>query len=84
MGVAGGGVNALRGESNVQGSTDHCILYHIWPGYLKTPKASQAKLSDYNAKYTPKTNDPLSANWWGNYPKYSVSLLKSFFWQKGY
>jgi len=82
MGVAGGGVNALRGESNVQGSTDHCILYHIWPGYLKTPKASQASLSDYNAKYTPKTNDPLSANWWGNYPKYSVSLLKSFFGRK--
>jgi formate dehydrogenase major subunit len=36
MGVAGGGVNALRGESNVQGSTDHCLLWHIWPGYLKT------------------------------------------------
>jgi formate dehydrogenase major subunit len=82
MGVAGGGVNALRGESNVQGSTDHCILYHIWPGYLQTPKASQASLSDYNTKYTPKTNDPLSANWWGNYPKYSVSLLKSFFGSK--
>jgi len=82
MGVAGGGVNALRGESNVQGSTDHCILYHIWPGYLQTPKASQASLSDYNAKYTPKTNDPLSANWWENYPKYSVSLLKSFFGSK--
>jgi formate dehydrogenase major subunit len=82
MGVAGGGVNALRGESNVQGSTDHCILYHIWPGYLQTPKASQASLSDYNAKCTPKTNDPLSANWWGNYPKYSVSLLKSFFGRK--
>jgi len=82
MGVAGGGVNALRGESNVQGSTDHCILYHIWPGYLKTPQASQASLTDYNAKYTPKTNDPLSANWWGNYPKYSVSLLKSFFGRK--
>jgi formate dehydrogenase major subunit len=38
MGVAGGGVNALRGESNVQGSTDHCLLWHIWPGYLKTPR----------------------------------------------
>ena len=37
MGIAGGGVNALRGESNVQGSTDHCLLLHIWPGYLKTP-----------------------------------------------
>ena len=82
MGVAGGGVNALRGESNVQGSTDHCILFHIWPGYLKTPKASQPTLTAYNNKYTPKTNDPLSANWWGNYPKYSVSLLKSFFGDK--
>jgi formate dehydrogenase major subunit len=79
MGVAGGGVNALRGESNVQGSTDHCLLFHILPGYLKTPKASQATLKQYNDKYTPKTKDPLSANWWGNYPKYSVSLLKSFF-----
>jgi formate dehydrogenase major subunit len=79
MGVAGGGVNALRGESNVQGSTDHCILYHILPGYLKTPKASLATLAAYNKTYTPTTGDPLSANWWGNYPKYSVSLLKSFF-----
>ena len=82
MGVAGGGVNALRGESNVQGSTDHCILFHIWPGYLKNPTASQPTLAAYNTKYTPKTNDPLSANWWSNYPKYSVSLLKSFFGEK--
>ncbi len=33
IGRAGGGVNALRGESNVQGSTDHCLLFHILPGY---------------------------------------------------
>jgi formate dehydrogenase major subunit len=79
MGVAGGGVNALRGESNVQGSTDHCLLWHIWPGYLKTPRASNTSLAAYNKKWTPKTNDPLSANWWGNYPKYSVSFLKSMF-----
>jgi formate dehydrogenase major subunit len=57
--VAGGGVNALRGESNVQGSTDHCILFHIWPGYLKTPSASQRTLAEYNKKYTPKTKDSL-------------------------
>jgi formate dehydrogenase major subunit len=81
MGVAGGGVNALRGESNVQGSTDHCLLFHILPGYLKTPKASQPMLKQYNDKYTPKAEDPMSANWWSNYPKYSVSLLKSFFGQ---
>ncbi len=79
MGVAGGGVNALRGESNVQGSTDHCLLWHILPGYLKTPRASNDSLEAYNTKWTPQTNDPLSANWWQNYPKYSVSLLKSLF-----
>ena len=79
IGVAGGGVNALRGESNVQGSTDHCLLWHIWPGYLKTPRASNGSLDAYNKKWTPQSQDPLSANWWQNYPKYSVSLLKSFF-----
>ena len=79
MGVAGGGVNALRGESNVQGSTDHCLLWHIWPGYLKIPQASKSTLAAYNESATPKSSDPLSANWWQNYPKYSVSLLKSFF-----
>jgi formate dehydrogenase major subunit len=79
MGVAGGGVNALRGESNVQGSTDHCLLWHIWPGYLQIPRASDDSLAAYNERCTPKSNDPLSANWWQNYPKYSVSMLKSFF-----
>ena len=79
MGVAEGGVNALRGESNVQGSTDHCLLWHIWPGYLKTARASNNSLDAYNTKWTPKSQDPLSANWWSNYPKYSVSMLKSFF-----
>ena len=79
MGVAGGGVNALRGESNVQGSTDHCLLFHILPGYLKTPKASQPTLQAYNDKYTPKTSDPMSANWWGNYPKYSASLMRAHY-----
>jgi formate dehydrogenase major subunit len=79
IGVAGGGVNALRGESNVQGSTDHCLLFHILPGYLKTPRASQQTLKQYNDKYTPKTKEPHSANWWGNYPKYSVSLLKAHY-----
>jgi formate dehydrogenase major subunit len=79
MGRPGGGVNALRGESNVQGSTDHCLLFHIWPGYLGTPRASLVTLADYNAKNTPKTNDPLSANWWQNKPKYMASFLKSMF-----
>ncbi len=79
IGRLGGGVNALRGESNVQGSTDHCLLFHILPGYLKTPSASQTTLQEYNDKWTPTTKEPISANWWGNYPKYSVSLLKAHY-----
>jgi len=79
MGMAGGGVNALRGESNVQGSTDQALLWHIWPGYLKTPNAANDSLKAYNEANTPKSSDPMSANWWQNYPKYSVSLLKSVF-----
>ncbi len=78
IGVAGGGVNALRGESNVQGSTDHCLLFHIWPGYLANPSTKWPKLADYLQRRG-KSNDPLSANWWQNEPKYMVSLLKSFF-----
>ncbi len=79
IGRAGGGVNALRGESNVQGSTDHALLYHILPGYLKTPRASQATLAAYLAACTPTALGPQSANWWGNYPKYAVSLLKALY-----
>lgn len=76
IGRAGGGINALRGESNVQGSTDHCLLFHILPGYLKPPRAKHQTLEDYLAAYTPRSNDPKSANWWQHYPKYAVSLLK--------
>ncbi|MCK5589642.1 MAG: molybdopterin-dependent oxidoreductase, partial [Dehalococcoidales bacterium] len=47
VGVAGGGINAARGQSNVQGSTDHCILYHILPGYLKTPQPEDVDLKAY-------------------------------------
>ncbi|MCJ7623306.1 MAG: formate dehydrogenase-N subunit alpha [Anaerolineaceae bacterium] len=79
IGVAGGGINALRGESNVQGSTDHCLLWHILPGYLKVPVAADITLQDHLDRATPISADPKSANWWQNYPKYIVSLLKSWY-----
>lgn len=78
MGLAGGGINALRGESNVQGSTDHCLLFHIIPGYLKTPKAGDKDLQTYLKHYTPVSKDPKSVNYWKHYPKFAVSLLKAF------
>ena len=79
IGVTGGGINALRGESNVQGSTDMCLLAHILPGYLSMPQNKDKTLRDYLDRATPKSNDPNSANWWQNYPKYMVSLLKAWY-----
>jgi len=79
VGLAGGGVNALRGESNVQGSTDFGLLFHILPGYNPTPSQAQPTLAAYNAAHTPASADPKSANWWSNRPKYLVSMLKAWY-----
>jgi len=85
MGVAGGGINALRGTSNVQGSTDMCLLNHILPGYLAVPKEGDADLEAYLERVRPSAVTPQglagdkSANWWSNYRKYIVSLLKAWY-----
>lgn len=47
IGKAGGAINALRGEPNVQGSTDMANLYHILPGYLPAPTYTDKTLKDY-------------------------------------
>ena len=36
--VAGGGINALRGENDVQGSTDMAILFNTLTGYWRPPR----------------------------------------------
>jgi formate dehydrogenase major subunit len=79
IGIAGGGVNALRGEPNVQGSTDFALLYQYLPGYLSAPKASQTALAEYLTANIPATKVVNSVNWWQNYPKYITSLLKTWF-----
>ena len=79
IGIAGGGVNALRGESNVQGTTDIALLVDNIPGYLGTVRVGLPTLKDYLKAYTPVSNDPRSVNWWRNYDKYMVSYLKSIY-----
>ncbi len=79
MGMAGGGINALRGESNVQGSTDHGLLFNVLPGYMPAPSAAWTDLKTYIDKNTPKTKDPKSVNWWSNRGKYMVSYLKAIY-----
>jgi len=82
MGMAGGGINALRGESNVQGSTDQGLLFNSLPGYNPTPTASLVDLKAYIEKYTPKTKEPKSVNWWSNRNKYITSYLKAIYGDK--
>jgi len=79
IGVAGGGINAMRGESNVQGSTDYALLFHILPGYLPVFQNIDTSLEKHLQRVTPKSNDPKSANWWQNRPKYVISLLKAWY-----
>jgi len=79
VGMAGGGVNALRGESNVQGITDQALLFHIIPGYNPAVRSSDVSLAKYNEKNTPKTAEPKSVNWPQHRPKYIASFLKSMY-----
>ena len=73
IGRPGGGVNALRGESNVQGSTDQGILAHLVTGYVGIPKAADnPTLAAYIEKETPKTG------YWANKPKFLISMLKAW------
>lgn len=77
VGLPGGGVNAMRGESNVQGATDFGMLYHNIPGYIATPTDKQPTLADFNAAYAP---DKISGFYTNRY-KWMGSLLRAW-WPK--
>lgn len=80
IGMAGGGVNALRGHSNIQGLSDLGILSSSLPGYLTLPNETAHPTFDaYLNKQTPKALRPNQLNYWSNTPKFMVSLLKWFF-----
>jgi len=47
MGVAGGGVNPLRGQNNVQGACDMACLPNFYPGYQRiADEATQKKFAE--------------------------------------
>ena len=79
MGMPGGGVNALRGHSNIQGLTDLGVMSHLLPGYLGLPTEQERDLKTYLEKRTPRPLRPGQMNYWQNYPKFFVSLLKAWF-----
>ena len=82
VGRAGGGVNALRGHSNIQGATDMAGIFDILPGYLKMPNPNDVDLATYLKRVTPTSSKPdpwESFNYWSNTPKFTVSLLKALY-----
>ncbi len=82
VGRAGGGVNALRGHSNIQGATDMGGVFDIFPGYLKIPAPSDTDLATYLKRTTPTPSKPTewdSFNYWSNTPKFTVSFLKALY-----
>mgnify|MGYP001032005534 CR=1 FL=1 len=64
VGKAGGGIQALRGEPNVQGSTDMANLNANLPGYLPYPTNATKILQDYVAKNASVQENPLVVPAW--------------------
>ncbi len=79
MGMPGGGVNALRGHSNVQGITDLALLSTSTPGYLVLPTEKEATYEDYVKSRRFKPLRPGQTSFWQNYEKFFVSQQKSLF-----
>src|SRR5947209_14236604 len=82
VGRAGGGVNALRGHSNIQGATDMAGIFEILPGYLKMPNPADVDLATYLKRTTPTLSKPDgwdSFNYWSNTPKFAISFLKAMY-----
>ena len=67
IGKPGGGVNALRGEPNVQGACDMAVLYNYMPGYLNSPTNAEPTIFHYVRK-----NGIADS-------RYLVNTLKAFF-----
>ncbi len=75
MGRPGGGILALRGHANIQGSTDIATLYDIFPGYLLVPSALRGEF-DFKTYLEHSEQD---SGWWYYNKNYIVSMLKAWY-----
>ena len=78
IGIPGGGMNALRGHSNIQGLTDLGLLSNSLPGYLTLARDPEQRLDDYLKPRTLKPLRPGQMSYWQNYPKFFVSMQKAW------
>jgi formate dehydrogenase-N alpha subunit len=79
IGVSGGGMNALRGHSNIQGLTDLGLLSELLTGYMTLPGEKETDYRAYIGKRALKPLRPNQFSYWQNYEKFYVSLMKAWF-----
>lgn len=77
IGVRGGGMNALRGHSNIQGLTDLGLMSNLIPGYLNMPTEKEPDWTSYMSSRAFKPLRPGQTSYWQNYSKFMVSFLKA-------
>src|SRR5215475_10709689 len=77
IGMRGGGMNALRGHSNIQGLTDIGLMSNLIPGYLTLPTEKETDLATYMSTRGFKPMRPGQMSFWQNYKKFFVSFQKS-------
>jgi len=77
IGVRGGGMNALRGHSNIQGLTDVGLMSNLLPGYLSQPMEKEADFATYMSTRAFKPLRPDQTSYWQNYGKFFVSFMKA-------
>ena len=79
IGIAGGGMNALRGHSNIQGLTDLGLMSNLLPGYLTLPNQAEKDFDGYIGARAQQPLRPNQLSYWRNYKKFHVSLMKAWF-----
>jgi formate dehydrogenase major subunit len=77
IGVRGGGMNALRGHSNIQGLTDIGLMSNLLPGYMTLPTDREVDFTTYMSSRAFKPLRPGQMSYWQNYGKFFVSFQKS-------
>jgi formate dehydrogenase major subunit len=77
IGIRGGGMNALRGHSNIQGLTDIGLMSNLLPGYLTLPVEREVDYATYMSSRGFKPLRPNQMSYWQNYSKFFVSFQKA-------
>jgi formate dehydrogenase major subunit len=78
IGIAGGGMNALRGHSNIQGLTDLGLMSNLLPGYMTLPVEAEQDYGEYIKKRAQQPLRPNQLSYWQHYGAFFVSFMKSW------